>query len=618
MKNFNEIELRQVDEIVLTAGGLETEEREAYLRKLQNSAPVVDEARRRLRSADSLTDSFLSLPVDESNEFDGSNEFDEPDDDAVGQAMKTTNQLAEPGLNTTSQERPGEAGAGSAEGRSREVPNFPGLDEHWEVLDCVGKGGMARVYKAIDRRLGRPVALKVLTHSNPMMLRRFLREARAQAKIRHANVLAVYDIGEREGQHYIAMHYVEGETLLAHQESTSLDEKLRLILQVADALHAAHQQGLLHRDVKPSNILVEKTTDGLKAWVSDFGIVAPLGGDASMTAGVTAGITATGTLVGTPAYVAPERLWEDGPTVDRRADVYSLGVTMYQFLTGELPFGDDSDLLMMLERIAKEPPRPPQEVLPSLPTPINDIILKCLAKEPADRYPTTRAMAEDLEQFLGKKSDNASGWARSMAANRFFQAAAVFSVLLLAGLGWLSQRGSDPKTAGGEPVPVAAAPVAGEEASEELTTVILVRHAEKQTDVGNDPALTEEGEARARKLAHVLGGLRPEVIYSTPLVRTMETARPLADALGMDIVPTPIETAESYVAATAELIRREHAGDVVVVVGHSNTTPDLIRALGVPTDLQIPDSDYDNLFVVTFSANGPPRFLPLRFGAESE
>src|SRR5262249_21931149 len=163
--------------------------------------------------------------------------------------------------------------------------------------------------------------------AGPGARRRFLDEAQAQARVRHDNVLEVYETGEIEGTPFIAMRWVDGPTLLAIRGETSLEQKVRLIAQVAEGLHAAHREGLVHRDVKPSNVLVEKTPDGAwKLWIADFGIAQWSEAGAS------------GELAGTPAYLAPELLKGHAVQADRRADVYGLGVTLYELLTGEAPF----------------------------------------------------------------------------------------------------------------------------------------------------------------------------------------------------------------------------------------------------------------------------------------
>jgi serine/threonine-protein kinase len=187
------------------------------------------------------------------------------------------------------------------------------------------------------------------------------------------------------------MYYVDGPTLMDVRDDTTLEQKVRLLAQVAEGLHAAHREGLIHRDVKPSNILVEATADGrLKPRVADFGIATDLGGGSSMW---------SATLAGTPYYIAPERLVDDERPVDRRSDVYSLGVTIYQFLTGELPFHHPR-LAEMLRQVREEPPLSMREHAPSLPAELDAVVMKCLAKDPDARYPTARAVANDLWRFL--------------------------------------------------------------------------------------------------------------------------------------------------------------------------------------------------------------------------
>ena len=306
---------------------------------------------------------------------------------------------------------------------------LPSDGPRYEPEECVGEGGMARVHKAFDRQLQRRVALKFLDRIEPDARRRFLREAQAQARVRHDNVLEVYETGELAGRPFIAMRWVDGPTLLAIRGETSLEQKVRLIAQVAEGLHEAHREGLIHRDVKPSNILVERTPDGdWKPWIADFGIASWSGGASGER------------LAGTPAYLAPELLRVGAAQADRRADVYGLGVTLYEFLTGERPFRS-TELAELLRQVCEESPRSPREVLPELPADLTAIVLKCLEKDPEARYPSARALAEDLRRFLNGEAVEAHTATRTYRLARFavrhrrlLMVAGVAAVLLMAAL----------------------------------------------------------------------------------------------------------------------------------------------------------------------------------------
>lgn len=307
--------------------------------------------------------------------------------------------------------------------------------ERWEIGPCIGHGGMARVYKAFDHRLRRTVALKILVHEEPDLLRRFQREARAQAKVQHEHILEVYDVGEIDTQPYIAMRYVEGSTLRELFDQLTVEEKVGIFLQVAEALHAAHRVGLLHRDVKPSNILVERRDGGeLKAWVADFGIVSEID-DPS----ISSSLTGTGGFIGTPVYIPPERLMTPKERVskdvlsDPRGDVYSLGITMYQTLTGVAPFTDE-DLFELLDKIVKDDPLPPSIYNPEIPSGLEKVVMKCLAKYPEQRYSSARELAWKLRTCLPRREGPwrpPVGWWKVPAA--------VLALLLagfVAGAGW--------------------------------------------------------------------------------------------------------------------------------------------------------------------------------------
>jgi tRNA A-37 threonylcarbamoyl transferase component Bud32 len=248
---------------------------------------------------------------------------------------------------------------------------------------------MARVYRAFDPKLSRYVAIKFIRIDDENHKKRLLREAKAQAQIEHDNVCKIYEVGEVQGKPYIAMQLIPGRTLEELSSELSLEQKIRLMEQVCDAIQAAHRLGIVHRDVKPSNILVERRDDGtLRPYVLDFGIAREID---------EASITATSVVVGTPAFMSPEQLLGT-QNVDRRADIYSMGSTLYCLLSGQRPFqGTGMDLLM---NVVSEEPAPLRKIVPSIPEDLDTIVSKCLEKDPARRYDSARALGDDLKRYL--------------------------------------------------------------------------------------------------------------------------------------------------------------------------------------------------------------------------
>ena len=268
--------------------------------------------------------------------------------------------------------------------------------EGWERftdLQLIGSGGMGVVFRAYDPRLKRCVALKFLSRLSARATARFRREAELQARVDHDNVLDVYETGDVAGRPFLAMRLVEGVGLSSVRAETSLTVKLDLMRQIAEAVHAAHGLGLIHRDLKPSNILVERTPQGLKPWVTDFGIAADLGGPA---------LTSSFLALGSPRYMAPEQL-DEGAVLGPRTDIYGLGATFYELLTGAPTFGDRS-IVDLLIKVRNESVLPLEQVAPEVPPDVASVVMRCLEKDPACRYATAGGLAADLERLLGDLS----------------------------------------------------------------------------------------------------------------------------------------------------------------------------------------------------------------------
>ena len=257
-------------------------------------------------------------------------------------------------------------------------------------LKFIGEGGMGRIFRAYDPLLNRPVALKFLRQVDNATVHGLIEEARNQALADHPNICKVYEIKEWRGQVYVAMQFIEGRTLdhVARQLNTS--QKVELLEQVAEAVHAAHRNGLIHRDLKPANIMVQQSPEGvLHPFVLDFGL-------ARDTAKI--GHTQEGSILGTAHYMSPEQARGDNARIDRRTDVYALGVTLYELLTGAPPFNEHEGVDCLVCILKSEIP-PPRGVDPGIHPDLQTIVMKCLEKDPEQRYGSARALAEDLRRF---------------------------------------------------------------------------------------------------------------------------------------------------------------------------------------------------------------------------
>ncbi len=262
----------------------------------------------------------------------------------------------------------------------------------YELIEEIGRGGMGVVYRARQAGLDREVAVKMILGSHlasPEHVRRFHAEARAAARLRHANIVHIHEVGQLHGQDFFAMEFVEGESLaeLLARGPLDADRAVRILAAVARAVDHLHCQEIVHRDLKPSNILLDRAGE---PYVTDFGLAKIRAPDAQRTA--------TGVIAGTPSYMAPEQAAGHGDDVGPAADIYSLGAILYEMLTGSPPFKHENPLDTIMDVLGREPPLPRQRN-PKVARSLELICLKCLAKSPGDRYASAAALADDLERF---------------------------------------------------------------------------------------------------------------------------------------------------------------------------------------------------------------------------
>jgi WD40 repeat protein len=307
----------------------------------------------------------------------------------------------------------------------------PSCGPDYELLAEIGRGGMGVVYKARHRTLNRVVALKMIlagSHAGPTELGRFRQEAETAARLRHPNIVQVYEISAHGGHSYLALEYVEGGSLAKRTAGSPQPPRdaARLVELLASAVDYAHQNGIVHRDLTPGNVLL--TADGAPK-LTDFGLARRLDGGQ--------GITATGAILGTPGYLAPEQARASSTAIGPATDVYGLGGILYYLLTGRPPIQGPTTLETLLETTEREPIRPGQ-LQPGIPSDLETICLKCLRKEPAQRYATAADLADDLRRFLADEpirarpvgaGERAWKWARR---NPALAAAAAGVVLILA------------------------------------------------------------------------------------------------------------------------------------------------------------------------------------------
>jgi eukaryotic-like serine/threonine-protein kinase len=338
----------------------------------------------------------------------------------------------------------GSSGSSPSSGRIYVEPGSE-LGSRYHVETLLGEGGMGSVYKAYDRELDRMVAIKVIRPglvAEPSAVQRFKQELLLGSKVSHKHILRIHDLGEVEGLKFISMAFVDGEDLhsiLRREGRLPIDRAVAIGRQIAEALAAAHAEGVIHRDLKPHNILIDRSGT---AFVSDFGLAKSLASAADMTR--------SGELLGTPRYMAPEQV--SGGQVDHRVDLYAFGLILYEMVTGTVPFHGDSAIAELLLRVQAKPPDP-RTVNADTPAPLAEVILRCLETNPNLRYQTAEDILAGLDFGLDAPSSSRRGYRRSQsiplplqptpapASGRSRQriAAAAAATLAVAGIvGWLA------------------------------------------------------------------------------------------------------------------------------------------------------------------------------------
>lgn len=342
----------------------------------------------------------------------------------------------------------------------------------YELLEEIGRGGMGVVYRARQSSLNRPVALKMMIQggfASPEFVRRFQNEAETAASLQHPNIVAIYEVGLIDGLHYFSMDYIDGPSLaeVVREGPLPAQRAARYVELIAEAIHYAHQRGILHRDLKPSNVLIDPFD---LPRVTDFGLAKRLDHDL--------GPTFTGQVLGSPGYMPPEQAAGRHSLIGVTSDVYALGAILYHLLTGQAPFAGENEA-QVLVRVQKEEPTPLRALNPGIPRDLETICLKCLRKQPAQRYASAAELAADLRHWqkgeqIAARRQRVGGRLLSWCGEHplaVFSAGLVTLAIVQLGFGslWFVSRTHESAAGSTAPTPAVVSPPPGEQPGQRWT-----------------------------------------------------------------------------------------------------------------------------------------------------
>jgi serine/threonine protein kinase/tetratricopeptide (TPR) repeat protein len=443
-------------------------------------------------------------------------------DDLLGDT-KTMGSASSSGSSSGASATAGGAASGSSSMALAELGPGSQFGPRYRIESVIGEGGMGKVYKAHDSDLDRTVALKLVRPElakDASSLQRFKQELLLASRISHRNILRIHDLGEADGVKFISMAFVQGmdlHDLIAKQGRLPTQRAVNIAKQLAGALEAAHAEGVVHRDLKPRNVLID-VDDHI--YVSDFGLAKSL--DADKT-----GMTRVGEVLGTPRYMSPEQA--ESKAADNRSDIYSLGIIFYEMLTGEVPFTGESSLQVMYQHVQQQP-KDPRLLNPEMPEYLATVILKCLEKDPALRYQSAQELLRDLESGTPPTRIVRLRIAEMGYPKWLF---AVTGVVLLAGIG-MAIRPVRELVLGRSSIRITSrTPAAGPTAADKFVALLPLRV------VGNDPALQYEAAGVTEALSAKLFQMKDVHLASSGAVEKINGADPvtkIAHQLGAKLI----------------------------------------------------------------------------------